>query len=157
MASCWLWYAFGHAKNKQLLLDNQHIPLKIKEKMQKSLMNVDNLPKEFTIPQDYIPNTLDAVGSQETWQQMEKTFMDPLFSPLMAEDLSGLPKSLVITVEHDVLRDEGAWYAHRLVEANVTTVHKHYTNGFHGILSFSGLYESDAYMNDITSFIREYV
>jgi acetyl esterase len=56
----------------------------------------------------------------------------PLAAPSRAEDLRGLPYTILVTAEYDPLRDEGADYARRLAAAGVRVDYRCYTGQLHG-------------------------
>ena len=76
-------------------------------------------------------------------------------SPIFAEDLSGLPQALIITAEHDTLRDEGKAYADRLESAGVPTRYSCYSGMIHGFLQMAGLVEeAQSAIDEIAGFAR---
>lgn len=60
---------------------------------------------------------------------------NPEVSPLLSKNLSDLPPALIITAEHDVLSEEGAEYAQRLIKAGVDVCFRKYSGQIHGFFS----------------------
>jgi acetyl esterase len=66
----------------------------------------------------------------------EVTAEDPLVSPLLSEDLSGLPPALVVTGGFDPLRDEGNRYARAMQDAGVVVDLREERSMIHSFANF---------------------
>ncbi|WP_430476782.1 alpha/beta hydrolase [Bacillus cereus] len=64
-------------------------------------------------------------------------------SPLVAEDLSGLPPAIVITAENDVLRDEGMAYAERLKKFGVQVEYACEPGMIHGFFANMAIFSKN--------------
>jgi acetyl esterase len=72
---------------------------------------------------------LDGIGRRD----------DPDVSPLLVEDLSMLPETVIVIGGHDPLLDEARQYAERLRAAGVATDFKCFATTIHAFLSFGVL------------------
>lgn len=60
-------------------------------------------------------------------------------SPLLAEDVAGVPPAFVLTASHDPLRDEAEAYAARLVEAGVPVTLHRVPGQVHAFMAMDGV------------------
>ena len=90
------------------------------------------------------------------YQRTEEDRKNPYFAPVLAENLQGLPDTLVLTAQYDPLRDEGEDYAKKLKRAGNLVEHHRIKGALHGYfaLGIEHLYvqESFQYMN---AFLRK--
>jgi acetyl esterase len=80
---------------------------------------------------------------------------NPLASPLRATNLAGLPPAFVVTAEYDPLRDEGEYYADRLLQAGVATVAVRWDGVNHGFFFWPGVVDkAGAAIDEASSWVR---
>ncbi|WP_395025523.1 alpha/beta hydrolase fold domain-containing protein, partial [Robinsoniella sp.] len=91
----------------------------------------------------------------DLYQSCDEDRQSPYFAPLLAQDFSGLPRTLVITAEFDPLRDEGEEYARKLIEAgNAVEVHR-IQDALHGFFALGIMsYHVQESFEIINSFLK---
>ncbi|MCC6893252.1 MAG: alpha/beta hydrolase [Anaerolineae bacterium] len=91
--------------------------------------NADAVPLNKAMMQwfagHYVPNEADR--------------SNPYVSPLLAEDVSGLPPATIITAQIDPLRSDGEDYANKLTEAGVSVVLQNYEGVTHEFFGMQGV------------------
>ena len=77
-------------------------------------------------------------------------------SPLLSNDFSKLPDTLIITAEFDPLRDEGEEYGNKLRNAGVNTIITRYNGVTHGFISMGSITKkSNQALDEISAYLRE--
>lgn len=92
-------------------------------------INETNLPEKYRLRRRVAPVKHEP-HDEAVFQQIKTHLVDPRFSPLMADDLSGIPKTHIVVQHFDVLRDDGLLYAKRLRDFGVET-NVYEGKGFH--------------------------
>jgi acetyl esterase len=86
----------------------------------------------------------------------------PEASPLLSEDLSDMPQTLIVAAGCDPLRDEGKAYAQRLLSDSVPVTYHVEPGMIHGFLNFFNLHPAcspyaEATLGYAAGFIRQVV
>jgi acetyl esterase len=87
---------------------------------------------------DFVPPFMKAVDVRQFFAMYlpdEDAARDPDFAPMLVDDLSGLPPTLVVTAEHDILTPQAEAYAERLRASGVTVRTFRVPGMIHGFLT----------------------
>jgi acetyl esterase len=92
------------------------------------------------------------------WEQYAASAADltnPDLAPLLSDRLGTLPPTLVVTAEHDPLRDEGEELARRIAEAGVEVTATRYLGQLHGFWRHPRVFPSaEPLMRQVAGFLR---
>lgn len=92
---------------------------------------------------------------QDMYLQKQTNPEHPYVSPLLADDLNGLPESLVIVAEYDFLRLEDEAYARKLFRSGVPTRIIRYSGMDHAFIDKIGLYpQAEDCMEEIAEAVK---
>ena len=148
LAVYWSYYMTGTPDMASSFLVNSH-SMHLRNTKYSSYIGVDDQEQRKTQqkPLDEIPK---AVLNGLT---------DYRASPLMADNMKGLPKTLLITCEYDVLKDDGLLYKARLQGAGVEVTHYNYMT-YHAFLSVQmpPLFRTEEFrqaFQDIVDYVKE--
>jgi acetyl esterase/lipase len=79
---------------------------------------------------------------------------EPDASPFQVGSVEGLPPAVVLTAEHDVLRDEGEAYAERLTQAGIAVDFKRHAGQTHGFFTLLALPGSERGFQQVVKAVR---
>ena len=82
----------------------------------------------------YHAQYLNSEADREDWRA----------SPILIEDLSGMPPAYIMTAGYDPLRDEGKAYADRLAEAGVPVIYKCHDGMIHAFITMGKVIDETA-------------
>lgn len=103
---------------------------------------------------DYLLTAKRMRDYMELYQSKEEDKYSPYFAPILAEDLSNQPNTMIITAEYDPLRDEGEDYGKKLLTAgNQVEIHR-FEDVLHGFFALPMKYQPVA---DCYELIRNFL
>ena len=92
------------------------------------MLGVPSLDVSRSVKPAMVENPLIGPGilrlTHSTYFKEESCRSDPYASPLLSDDMHGLPPAVVLTAEWDALRPEGDEFAVRLAESGVPVLHR---------------------------------
>ena len=156
MVHFWVNYAFGNSKDVESYLRNAHISEIQRKSKTFSYTDNSHLPSKLRFDAENNFHTSDY--DKELTNKSADVLTNRYFSPLLAPDevLQRVPKTYILTVDFDPLRDDGFILKDRLTMLNIPVNHTHMVGCDHGLLTVD-LYKEgqNQAFEDILEFLNE--
>ena len=137
VAENWFNYGIGRGQWRHLAaaLGNNHTSSAMKQsRFIKDYLGHRNIPlMRYPIPYRDIP---DNYGQEDIWKEIEETFLNPYFAPLMADNLTNLAPVMIVATDSDILRDDAYMFAKRCLKFRVRVILKCYRYSWHGAYKY---------------------
>jgi acetyl esterase/lipase len=146
------------------ILENGHSSALDKESEFSRFVDRNLLPDEFKLNKQFNKPISEQLNSTIDLK-LKNMILHPDISPLLVSDsvleASSALHTYVLTVGHDILRDDGLIYVKRLENLNLNVKHVHYKNLFHGIFGLlNGMLKFDLshhLMKNVSDHIRHVI
>jgi acetyl esterase len=116
-------------------------------------------PRQAFDSHDSAADGFDRAEAAWYWQQYAASaddYANPDLAPLLSDRLRTLPPTLVVTAEHDPLRDEGEELARRLDEAGVEVTATRYLGQTHGFWRHDAFPSAERLIRQVSGFLASY-
>ena len=139
MINFWSIYAVGKGFNTEMMQVNHFVPpFELSNYAER--IDYKDFPNNYTSPlsDEQLKYSLEQqtlpinTRARQQWNIIKDVYLDPRFSPLLAESLAGLPPTIIYVGEHDILRDDSLMFERALKKANVPVQMFHDLDGYHG-------------------------
>ncbi|XP_038204221.1 arylacetamide deacetylase-like 2 [Arvicola amphibius] len=161
-------YKYGPVLSRDVIIKLACLYLTEDEALPQALLKNEHMPEgsrhlfKFVNWSDFLPEKYkkNHVYTEPIFGKLNVSYvalMDHRLFPLLANDsqLQSLPRTYILTCEHDIIRDDGLIYVTRLRNVGVQVTHDHMEKGIHGAMSFtrapvflhSGLKMRDKYIS----------
>ncbi|MEH7155806.1 alpha/beta hydrolase [Neobacillus drentensis] len=115
-----------------------------------------NIQNNHKLIESTITGLLELPDVSKIYSEQEEDLLNPYVSPLLANDLSNLPETVIITAEYDYLRLEGEAYAQRLSQAGVKVKTIRYNGIDHAFIDKIGIFpQAEDCAEEIASSIKQ--
>lgn len=114
-----------------------------------------NNKSHFTFAKGFLLSRKNILWFYNNYKNSSLDEKDFRYAPIISQDLSELPKSLIIVAGYDPLRDEGIKYAEKLIHFGNDVQLINYKNMVHGFFLMTKLQDSRNAIDKTVSFIKE--